>query len=129
MMCQEKNALTQLMLFEAGRRYIWGLRTLSEPKQLYGIEKYKLVEALCKVQEKAEGCIFKSATFFLQDQLSLDKVQAKGYILSEHFNFLMSNASVEGHYEMCTILCEEHDRVHELCKEIQDEFVRQNPNP
>ena len=129
MMWQEKNALTQLMLFEAGRRYLCGLRTLSEPKQRYGIEKYKLVEALCTVQEKAEGCIFKSATFFLQDQLTLDKVQAEGYILSEHFNFLMSNASVEGNYEMCTILCEEHHHVHELCKEIQDEFVRQNPNP
>ena len=129
MMCQEKNALTQLMLFEAGRRYIWGLRTLSEPKQRYGIEKHKLVEALCKVQEKAEGCIFKSATFFLQDQLSLDKVQAKGYILSEHFNFLMSNASVEANYEMCTSLCEQSERAHQLTREIRDEWVRLLPAP
>ena len=125
----EKSALCQLVMFEAGRRWLWSLRSLSEPERLHGRKKYELVEQVCKVQERTEVSICKDAKFFSNEQMPYDKVSAIGYNLSEHYNYLMEHASLEANYEMCTILCEQSERIHQLTREFRDEWVRLIPAP
>ena len=121
--------MCQLTIFEAARRFLWGLKALKDHEQIYGVATYKLIEQLCSAQEVTEVSICKHAKIFSTEQMSYDKVSAFGYEQSAAYCFLKESDSIEAHYEMCTILCEQAQRVEQLTKDIRDEWLEKNPTP
>ena len=120
---EDKKALCELTVFEAARRYIWSLSEVEEPQRQFGIEKFKHMVAICEAQERTEEGYFSHAKLFIGDKLTYDKVSHEGYEKCQAYTFLQARPTVETHFEMATIMCEQAERVSDLLKKIQAEWT------
>ena len=123
MLSQEKGHLSQLIVYEAAKRYIWSLEMSGRAS---GEQKYRFIENLSSAIEKTELSFCTRARFFDNDKLQLEKVQQSGYVPCEAYNWLSLNASLEGQYEMCTTLNEQDERVKTVVRSMQDCWVNEH---
>ena len=123
MSSEEKKALCELTVYEAARRYIWSLQGLEDRERSFGVEKFRLIEQLCSAQESTEQSYFSHAKLFSGEKLSYDKVSHEGYEKCQAYRFLQARPTVETHFEMATIMCEQAERVSDLLKKIQAEWT------
>ena len=120
---EDKHALCEITVFEAARRYIWSLQGLKDRERQFGIDKFRLIEQLCSAQESTEQSYFSHAKLFSGEKLSYDKVTHEGYEQCEAYRFLRARPTVETHFEMATIMCEQAERVSDLLNKIQAEWT------
>ena len=119
----DKQALCELTVFEAARRYIWSLKGLEERERQFGIDKFKHMESLCSAQERTEEGHFSHAKLCIGDKLSYDKVSHEGYEKCQAYTFLQVRPTVETHFEMATIMSEQAERVSDLLTKMQAEWT------
>ena len=123
MLTQEKNQLTQLVMFEAARRYLWSLK---DSERAYGEQTYRLIENLSTAIENTALSFCTRARFFDDGQLKLEAVQQQGYQACQAYAWLSKKVSLEGQYEMCTILHEQDDRVQTIVRSMQERWINEH---
>ena len=93
-MCsQEQNKLSQLVMFEATKRYA---RSLEE--SVWRTEMYQLIDAVSTALEKSEVHVVVPGT------MRVELLTRPGYLGCEAYNWLAQHGGIEGEYEMSTIL-------------------------
>ena len=118
MRSEEKGALVRMMLFEAAKRHVW-----SNDGDQAAIEKYKVTVELCQKIEETTLDTWPCAepepllTPKLFDTLTLETVRS-GYAASPDYYWLRQNGSLEGKYEMQTVVRERDDVVQERTEKI-----------
>ena len=123
MSLEEVVMLSKLVLFEAARRHDWLMGVFSDETLR---ANYTLLVELSTGIEQAEQGICSDAKYFEGGVLSLDKL-AEGYAGNPAYMWLSLNGSLEGKYEMQTILRECHEEVTDVGLNLVREWLsRQN---
>ena len=118
--------LSQVVMFEAAKRYIW---SLAESERVRGTETYKLSDALSTAIEKTELSYCSQARLFEPGNLRLEVVTQVGYQACEAYSWLAAHGGLEGQFEMSTILMEQDERVRNIALSMQHEWLEAQPAP
>ena len=121
---QEKSKLSQLVMFEAAKRYAMSLE-----ESVRGTEWYKLIEALSTAIEETELSYCTQARAFEPGTLRLEVVSQPGYQACEAHNWLAQHGGIEGEYEMSTILMVQDERVRSVILSMQRKWLHEQHVP
>ena len=116
---EEVVMLSRFMLFEAAKRHEWHMSASDGALR----SKYKLIIELCEAIEQGEQGICADAKLFEGGFLRLSKIR-EGYDGNPAYIWLKDPASLEGNYELATILREEHEQVTEVGLYIVNEWKK-----
>ena len=101
----EKVMLCRVCLFEAGMRLCQDIEDDPERQQ-----KYDLVIVMCREIENHESYMSEKTRLFIPEDLSRAALK-EGYICSSAYNWLKDNGTLEGHFEMKTVLHENYEQM------------------
>ena len=118
-MCsQEKSKLSQLVIFEATKRYV---RSLEE--SVWRTERYQLIDAVSTAFEKSEVHVVVPGT------MRVELLTRPGYLGCEAYNWLAQHGGIEGGYEMSTILMVEDERIMAAIRCMQLKWLHEQHVP
>ena len=118
-MCsQEQSKLSQLVMFEATKRYV---RSLEE--SVWRTERYQMIDAVSTAIEKSEVHVVEPGT------LRVELLTRPGYLGCEAFDWLAQHGGIEGGYEMSTILMVEDERIMAAIRCMQLKWLHEQHVP
>ena len=109
---QEKSKLSQLVMFEATKRYV---RSLEEA--VWRTERYQMIDAVSTAIEKSEVHVVEPGT------LRVELLTRPGYLGCEAYNWLTEHGGIEGGYEMNTILAPQDRRIMDATRYLQFQWL------
>ena len=115
---QEKSKLSQLVMFEATKRYV---RSLEE--SVWRTERYQLIDAVSTALEKSEVHVVEPGT------LRVELLTRPGYLGCEAYNWLAQHGGIEGGYEMSTILVPLDERIMAAIRCMQLKWLHEQHVP
>ena len=118
-MCsQEKSKLSQLVMFEATKRYV---RSLEE--SVWRTERYQMIDAVSTAIEKSEAHVVEPGA------LRVELLTRPGYLGCEAYNWLAQPGGIEGGYEMNTILVLQEGRIMAASRYLQLKWLYEQHEP